>query len=228
MPVHDARPGGIVFDLDGTLIDSAPDIHAAVNRMLAGIGAAPLDMPTVVSFIGHGLPHLVGLVRAHHGIDAGEQPRMLAAMMTQYAAHPVALTRPYPGVVAALTRLQAAGHPLGLCTNKPVAATHAILDALDLSRFFAAVIGGDSLPVRKPDPAPLHAAFAALPAARLVYVGDSEVDAQTSHAAQVPFALFTRGYRKSPVADLAHVVAFDDFADLPAHVADLQHALTQC
>ena len=83
-------------------------------------------------------------------------------MLAHYTAHPADLTRPYPGVVNTLAQLRAAGHALGVCTNKAHAPALQILEALDLARFFDVVIGGDSLPVKKPDPAPLHAAFEAL------------------------------------------------------------------
>jgi phosphoglycolate phosphatase len=135
-------------------------------------------------------------------------------------AAPAVLTRPYPGVVEALRDLRALGHPLGICTNKALQPTEEILDALDLRGFFDAVIGGDSLPQRKPDPAPLHACFAAL-GAPLVFVGDSEVDADCAARAGIRFALFTGGYRKAPVADLPHDLAFDDHAQMVAALGAL-------
>jgi phosphoglycolate phosphatase len=121
--------------------------------------------------------------------------------------------------VATLTALQAAGHPLGVCTNKFHAPTLQVLKALDLMRFFDVVIGGDSLPQRKPDPAPLIAAFDALGAGRRLYIGDSEVDAETAAQAKIPFGLFTRGYRKTPVEQMAKTFAFDDYAALLAWVS---------
>jgi phosphoglycolate phosphatase len=209
----------IVFDLDGTLIDSAPDIHAAANRMLADIGQPPLPLETIIRFIGNGIPNLVRLVMEARGIDAAQHDAMNAAMLRHYTAHPADLSTPYPGVVAALERFTAEGFTLGVCTNKLHAPTLQILDALDLSRHFQVVVGGDSLPVKKPDPAPLHAAFEAL-GAPVLYVGDSEVDAETARRADIPFALFTQGYRKTPVADLPHRIAFDDFNALPGLMAD--------
>ncbi|MCC0076812.1 MAG: phosphoglycolate phosphatase [Rhodobacter sp.] len=206
--------GAIVFDLDGTLIDSAPDIAAAANRMLADIGQPPLDLATVTRFIGNGIPNLVRLVMEARGIPADQHPAMNDRMLAHYTAHPADLSRPYPGVVAALEAFRAAGYRLGVCTNKLHAPSMQILNALDLTRHFAVVIGGDSLPVKKPDPAPLHAAFSALGEAAL-YVGDSEVDAETAANAGIRFALFTLGYRKTPVEELPHAFAFDDFTTLP-------------
>lgn len=211
----------IVFDLDGTLVDSAPDIHANANRMLADIGAAPLSLSEVTGFIGNGIPNLVRLVMAARAIPAEQEDRMQAAMLAHYTAHPAELTAPFENVVDTLAALRDAGHRLGVCTNKYHAPSVQILDALDLSRFFDVVIGGDTLPVRKPDPAPLQAAYRALARPPLIYVGDSEVDAETARRAGLPFALFTRGYRKAPVAELPHTLAFDDFATLPAALSGL-------
>ncbi|MDO8885074.1 MAG: phosphoglycolate phosphatase [Pseudotabrizicola sp.] len=212
----------LVFDLDGTLVDSAPDIHAAVARMLAEEGQAALDLATVTSFVGNGLPKLVERVIAHVGMDMAQHPRLTKATLDHYNAASSDLTRPYPGVVAVLSELQAAGHVMAICTNKPVAPARAILRDLGLQGFFSVVIGGDSLPVTKPDPAPLHACIAALGGGPVIYIGDSEVDAATAAAAGVPFALFTEGYRKTPVADLPHDVAFSDFHALSAVLADMR------
>jgi len=213
----------IVFDLDGTLVDSAPDLHAAANRMLADFGALPLPLDKIVSFIGNGIPTLVRRVMQERGLPAREKDAMTARMLAHYGAYPADLTRPYPGVVEMLGQLRAAGHVLGLCTNKPHAPSVQILEALGLARFLDVVIGGDSLPVKKPDPAPLHAAFEALHAddagAGRLYVGDSEIDAETAAAAGCDFALFTKGYRKAPVATLPHMLAFDHHAALPDWVA---------
>ncbi|MFN7225458.1 MAG: phosphoglycolate phosphatase [Paracoccaceae bacterium] len=204
----------IVFDLDGTLIDSAPDIHAAVARMLADEGQAALDLATITSFIGNGLPKLVERVIARVGMETSDHQRLTKVTLDHYNAASSDLTRPYPGVVAALSALQQAGHAMAVCTNKPVAPARAILLDLGLEPFFTSVVGGDSLPVTKPDPAPLHACIAALGGGWTVYVGDSEVDAATAAAAAVPFVLFTEGYRKSPVAEMTHQASFSDFQTL--------------
>lgn len=212
-------PPAIVFDLDGTLIDSAPDIQGIANRLLAGAGAAPLDLDEVRAFIGNGVSVFVARMRAARGIPDSDHAGLLAGFAEAYDAA-VHLTQPYPGVASALAALSGSGFRLGICTNKPVRPARAVLHHLGLSHHFAAILGGDSLPQRKPDPAPLLAGFAALGGgARRIYVGDSEVDAETARRAGVPFLLFTRGYRKAPVAEIPHSAAFDDFAELPALVA---------
>ncbi|WP_319825464.1 phosphoglycolate phosphatase [Thalassovita sp.] len=207
----------VVFDLDGTLIDSAPDIRAAANRMLAEQGIDPLDLPTMTSFIGNGLPKLVERVIDRVGLDRARHGELTAITLTHYNAATTDLTRPYPGVVAALGALQAMGCQLALCTNKPEAPARAILRDLGLAGFFNGVVGGDTLTVKKPNPEPLRHLIPTGRAA--LYVGDSEVDAETAARAGVRFALFSGGYRKSPVDSIPHQDRFDDFTDLPGIVA---------
>lgn len=214
----------IIFDLDGTLVDSVPDIHAAVNRMLADHGDAPMDIAQVRSFIGNGVPVLIAKVMAARGEnpdDTALHADREACFMRHYMAAPADLGGPFPGVVAALDALAAAGHRLGVCTNKPEAPARAILRDLGLAERLPVVIGGDSLPVRKPDPAPLLAAAAALGDGAAIYVGDSEVDVETAQRAGMTFLLFSGGYRQTPVADLPNHGVFDAFADLPGLVAGL-------
>lgn len=213
--------GAVVFDLDGTLVDSAPDLHAAANVMLAELGRSRLDLSQVTSFVGNGVAKLVErCLAATGGFDEAVNARAFAVFREAYHAAPAALTRPFPGVIDALDALAGAGYALGVCTNKPEGPTFQVLEALGLASRFAAVVGGDTLPVMKPDPAPLLLCVERLAAGteRALYVGDSETDATTAHAAGLPFALFTRGYRKSPVESFETVLAFDDFARLAPFV----------
>ncbi|MDO9524995.1 MAG: phosphoglycolate phosphatase [Gemmobacter sp.] len=211
----------VIFDLDGTLIDSAPDIHASANQMLADEGLPPLDLATVISFIGNGLPKLVERVMQARDIPLLHHKRLTAVMMDHYNAQNGTLTVLYPGVLQSIRDLAGQGHAIGLCTNKPLVPARDCLAQFGLQDLFSVVIGGDSLPVNKPDPAPLITAHEAMPSGPAVFVGDSEVDAATAAAARMPFALFTEGYRKSPVADLPHDATFSVFADLPGIVARL-------
>jgi len=215
------RPCAVIFDLDGTLIDSAPAIFKVSNMVLAARGFAPLTEAQVRSFVGQGVQHLVRCLLQ----NAGEDPDgpMLAPMVADLVNHyetEVEGNRPYEGVRAALETLAAAGHPLGICTNKPYRPAIAALRHVGLLDFFPVVLGGDSLASRKPDPEMLFATHAQLaPDLPVLYVGDSEIDAQTAQAAALPFALYTEGYRKTPVAEMRHAVAFSDYAMLPGIAA---------
>jgi phosphoglycolate phosphatase len=215
------RYAAIAFDLDGTLVDSAPDLHAAANRMLAELGRPALTLPQVTSFIGNGVPKLVERCLEATGGGGDLHADGLARFRAHYDAAPANLTRPWPGVPEAARRLRAAGLPLGICTNKPEGPARKLLALLGLDDLFASVIGGDTLPEHKPQPEPLIRCLAELGAdpARTLYVGDSETDAETAANAGIPFALYTRGYRKRPVEGFVAVLAFDDWAELPDHVA---------
>ena len=210
----------VIFDLDGTLIDSAPDIHAAANTLMERHGFAPFTPAETRSFIGSGVPHFITCcLRARDRAgDAALRAQLIAEFIDLYETA-VTLTTVYPGVAGALEALAAEPYALGLCTNKPHGPARAVLAHLALDAHFPVVIGGDSLTVRKPDPAPLQAAVAGLGARDAVYVGDSEVDAETAARAGLPFALYTQGYRKGPVDAIPHARAFDDFAELPGIVA---------
>ncbi|MFA3920729.1 phosphoglycolate phosphatase [Ruegeria hyattellae] len=210
----------IVFDLDGTLIDSVPDLAAAVNLTLTARDLPELDLPTITGFVGNGLPKLVERVMTHSGIDMGHHGELTRITLDNYMRAPTARTVLYVGVRDMLEAFTTSGHALGICTNKPEAAARQVLDALDLSRFFAVVVGGDTLAQRKPDPAPLLHVFKQLDAGPRFYVGDSEVDAETARRAAVPFALFTEGYRKSPVSALPHHLAYANSGNLPDLMED--------
>ncbi len=210
----------IVFDLDGTLIDSAPEICAAANAMLRDEGLEPLDQATITSFIGHGLADLTRQVIGARGLDMASHKALSANVLEHYNAGNSKLTTLSPGVFQVLETLHRDGHALGLCTNKPIQPSRDVLEHFGLSDLFSAIVGGDSLPERKPHPSPLLATFKAL-GAEGIYVGDSEVDAETAQRAKIPFALFTEGYRKTPVAMLPHDWSFSSFAALPAIVASV-------
>ena len=212
----------VVFDLDGTLVDSAPDLHAAALATLAEAGLPPITSAQTRAFIGNGVPKFVDRMMDAHGLapNPDRHAALVAAFLRHYAREPARLTTLYPGVTAALDRIEASGAVLGLCTNKPEGPARDVLAAFGLSGRMRVVVGGDTLAVKKPDPAPLRHVIDALGARDVLYVGDSEVDAQTAVAAGVPFALYTQGYRKSPVAEIAHDMAFDHFDALEAGVGD--------
>lgn len=203
----------IVFDLDGTLIDSAPDIQGIANDLLMAEGRDPIDLATTHEFIGNGIGVFVQRMRALRGLPDDAQTRLVKDFTEKYYTaytHTVL----YPGVREALAEL-AETHALGICTNKLIGPCHAVLKYLELEGFFSTVWGGDSLPTRKPNPDMLFTAFDALGSGPMIYVGDSEVDAKTAMNASVPFLLFTEGYRNSEIDIIPHDVAFSDFGVLP-------------
>lgn len=204
----------IVFDLDGTLIDSAPDLQAVANKVLADEGKHPVSLAQVSAFLGCGTPTFVQRMCEASGIPQSEQERLLASFRALYdgAVH---RTKPYPGVRDALHQLASDGHKLGICTNKPMSPCLSVLRHLQLDPHFDSILGGDSLPVHKPDPAPLFATFDALGDGDRIYVGDSEVDAETARRAGVPFLLYTEGYRKQAIEDMPHTATFAHFDELP-------------
>ena len=161
-----------VFDLDGTLVDSAPDIHAALDRMMAAHARPPFARAEVTAMIGDGVRALVQRAAAARGLEFTEP--LLAAFSADYTARAAEATALFPGIAETLDMLAAEGWTLAVCTNKPVAATAALLGALGLNGRFAAVGGGDSFPVRKPDPGHLLGtiALAGGDPAHAVMVGD--------------------------------------------------------
>ncbi|WP_347139873.1 phosphoglycolate phosphatase [Paracoccus sp. SSK6] len=217
-------PCPIVFDLDGTLIDSAPDIHACVNAVLERHGTPLLTLDQVRSFVGGGVDVLWQKIIAARELEDARKPDYISAFMVCYQ-DATQLTRLFPGVEDALETLADRGHPLGICTNKPLAVTRAILEHFGISRLFGCVIGGDSVPERKPHPAPLRAALQGLGAdparPKAFYVGDSEFDAACAAAVPVPFLIYTQGYRQTPVDELPHAASFDNFAQL-ANLIEIQ------
>jgi phosphoglycolate phosphatase len=216
------QPTLVVFDLDGTLIDSAPDMHRAVNRMLADLGCAPLTLPDIRSMVGDGASALVArALAARHCVNA-DPTEALEQFLQHYEADPTTVTRPFPGVPETLKRLQTSGLTLAVCTNKPARLTKTILERLGLAQYFVRIVAGDSLPFRKPDPRALLALVTGfgMPAAATLMVGDSEVDAATAHAANVPFVLMTYGYHRGPIEDISSVATLDHFREL----ATLLHA----
>lgn len=204
----------VIFDLDGTLIDSAPDIQAAANKMLTDVGKAPLGLATITSFIGNGIPKLVERILDHCQIDQSNHTAMFDAMTGHYNKASCDLTIFYPGVETLLHSLKEADIKLGICTNKPYAPACDILRHFGIMRLFDVIIGGDSLSTRKPDAAPLNAVINQLGETNILYVGDSEVDYATAQNANVPFAFFTGGYRKNPDSYFTDCWHFDDFDQL--------------
>ncbi|SFC49412.1 phosphoglycolate phosphatase [Tropicimonas isoalkanivorans] len=213
----------IVFDLDGTLIDSAPDIQAVSASILQKLGKPPLTLEEVRSFVGEGAKVLVSRMMAARGIE--ETPDAHAKIYGDFLAeYQFAVDKAvfYPGVVDAFAVLKASGHKLGLCTNKPQEPARAVLRHMGMEPVFDAVISGGMIDSHKPEPDMLLRTIEDLGGGATLYVGDSETDAETARRAGVPFALYTEGYRKSPVEDLPHDWLFDHFDRLQEIVKEAQ------
>ena len=211
------RIDAVIFDLDCTLIHSAPELLRSANAYLETLGRPPLDLPELRGFIGNGVPKLVSRLRTARGMPQTGRPDV-ARFLELYQAAPVGQTTLFPGVAAALETLARAGIPMGICTNKPEAPTRVILEHFGIAQHFPSVVGGDTLPVFKPDPAPLRRGMEELHAREILFVGDSDVDCATAQATGQPCALYTEGYRKSPPEALPHLFAFSDYAAFTASV----------
>ena len=220
------NPPDLVFDLDGTLIDSAPDLHAALNRLMATLDRRMLDLSEVIPMIGDGVPMLVTRALEATGGVPGDYDDILKRYHVIYGSAVADLTTIFPGVPETLAALQQAGHRMGVCTNKPEAATHAVLAALGLAGYFSAVAGGDSLPVRKPDAGHLLGTLDMLGSApeRAVMIGDSHNDIQVAINAKVRSIAVSYGYRRQPVEELGADIIVETFADIPGALARLNGA----
>lgn len=189
----------VMIDLDGTLIDTVPDLAAAANRMLADLGRKPWDEKHYRTWIGNGVPRFVkraltGEMQAEPEAELNE--RALALFRRHYGEAVSALSRPYPGVVEALEQLTVQGYSLACITNKAEAFTLPLLKNLELGKYFKLVLSGDSLPKQKPDPLPLQHACKhfGIDAAHGVLVGDSSNDVHAARAAGMPVICVTYGY----------------------------------
>ena len=197
----------VAFDLDGTLLDTLPDIAAAAQRMLTTLGRAPVAEASVRSYIGNGIPRLTK--RLLTGTMDGEPPaklfeHALDLFEANYRETLTVHTRPFPGVEEGLRRFQDAGLRMACITNKAEAFTLPLLEATGLLGWFALVLSGDSLPRKKPDPLPLLHCAQRLDAepAQLLFVGDSAADVQAARAAGCPVFCVSYGYSSGGVQDL--------------------------
>ena len=216
-------PPELVFDLDGTLIDSVPDLHACINRLLDSEGRRLLEIPELTRMVGDGVPVLVRRAyEATGGLPDNLEDRVRRYLVL-YGAALADKTVPYPGVLETLELLRRAGHRMAVCTNKPYGPTMEILGALGLAQYFSAVAGGDSLPVRKPDAGHLLGLLEMLGSGpdRAVMIGDSRNDIQVAVNAGVRSIAVSYGYRRQPVEELGADIVVDSFSDIPEALAKL-------
>ena len=209
----------IAFDLDGTLVDTAPDLVGTLNMLLAEEGLPALPLLEARAFIGRGAPWLIsrGFQAAGSPVPPERAPQLYERFIVHYRARIAVESRPFPGVVEALGAMRAAGATLCVCTNKRTDLSLALLDALDLTRLFDGVTGADAAPAPKPDPRHLAAAVgnAGGDLARAVLVGDAATDAGAARAAGAGLVLVSFGYTETPAAELAPDVLIHHFDEAP-------------
>jgi len=213
----------VVFDLDGTLADTSGDLIAAANACFRAMGAGdPLDpaLDAATAFRGGRAMLALGLARIGRDRDGAEVERQFPRLLDAYEAAIDTHTVLYPGAMDAVGALVAAGCRVAICTNKPERLARLLLARLGVLDAFGAVVGADTLPVRKPDPAPLREAVrrAGGSPARALLVGDTDTDRETSRAAGMPSVLVTFGPDGVGVAALAPEALISDFAELPGVV----------
>ena len=204
----------IIFDLDGTLVDTLPDIHAASSEMLKSVNLEPLQSKQVRSFIGDGIDKLIERCLNVYGVSRSKEA--IRVFMEYYQANPTTLSKCYENVEFVLFQLKSRGLKLGICTNKPSNLTNKVLENLCLKKYFETIICGDTLHVKKPDARPLLEAVKGLESdpESSIFIGDSEVDMKTALSANMGFGFFTQGYHKLSLEDICCDFHFDSYLEL--------------
>lgn len=219
------KPLTLVFDLDGTLVDTAPDLAGAMNAVLVAHDRPPVPPAEVRHMVGRGARALIerGFEVTGGPVDPAAMDAHFDQFIAYYGAHVADASVPFAHVREVLTRLKAAGHMLGVCTNKPEALAVSLLDALDLKRFFGAVLGADTLDVKKPHPRHLSETVKRIGGdiGRTVMIGDSEVDAETARNAGVPSVIFTFGYTQFDPATFGAAALLHGYDALEAALAGI-------
>jgi len=209
----------VVFDLDGTLVDTAPDLTDTMNHVLAGLGRPAVPERDVRHMVGRGARKLIetGLAATGGRLDAAGEDALLERFLAYYGENLAARSRPFPGATALLEALCRAGLALGLCTNKPQAMTDRLMRELALDGYFTRSAGGDLLAVRKPEPGHLQYILDGLgDGGPAVLIGDSEIDVATARAAGVPVILVDFGYSETPARALGADAVIGALGELSA------------
>jgi phosphoglycolate phosphatase len=222
----------IVFDLDGTLIDTAPDLISTLNLILAREGMTPVAFDETRKMIGGGARGLIERALIAEGRDAAkpefkpELDRMFAGFIEHYAAHIADQSRPFPELEATLDRLAAHNYRLAVCTNKLEWLSLRLLDTLNLTRHFAAICGQDTFGMQKPDPEVLRRTILKAGGApdRAIMVGDSATDVRTARAAALPVIAVTFGYSEAPIETLQPDRLISSYSELEAAIREIEAA----
>lgn len=214
----------LLLDLDGTLVDTAPDLAWSLNRLLEEAGRPPLDAGQVTRMVGDGAAKLVERGFAATGAPVGgDLDRWLRRFLDIYGGHVAVESRPYAGVEEVLDALKARGWRLAVCTNKPQAPSEALLRATGLAGFIDEIVGGDRVLRKKPDRAHLLAALQRLgvQSDTAVMVGDNRNDVEAAKAAGIPVIAVTYGYTREAPDALGATRLVDSFGDVPGVLAEL-------
>jgi phosphoglycolate phosphatase len=218
----------VVFDLDGTLVDTAPDLAAALNFVLNREGLRTVSLPTARSMIGAGVRRMIerGLEHEDHSVTPDDVTRMMGDFVDYYTAHIADESRPFEGLIEALDDLSARGYRFAVCTNKLEALAKLLLDQLGLSSRFSAICGGDTFGVTKPDPAILLQTIARAGGRpeTTIMVGDAGPDIGVARRARIPVIGVEFGYTEVPIAELKPDRLVAHFRELPDAVVALQAA----
>jgi phosphoglycolate phosphatase len=218
----------VVFDLDGTLVDSAPDLVATLNIVFSREGLPPVAYETARNLVGGGARSLIerSLRAEERKLGGGEVDRLVNEFIAHYAAHIADRSRPFPSLEAALDELGSAGCRFAVCTNKLEWLSVRLLDALGLSKHFVAICGADTFGLRKPNPEFLRRTIARAGGAigSAVMVGDSDTDIATARAAGVPVVAVDYGYTETPVDELGPERVISALSELPNAVFELLRA----
>jgi phosphoglycolate phosphatase len=218
-------PVAVIFDLDGTLVDTAPDLLGALNAVLTAEGRKPVVPKDLRHLVGHGARTMFEQAFLDSGmpVPAEQMEALTDRFLDHYRANIARESRPFPRVTETLDELKGQGARLGICTNKPHDLTELLLDALNLTSYFPAVYGAGRTPYSKPDPRHVLEVLSALEAspARAILVGDSPVDVAAARAAKIPVIAMSYGYTPVPAAELGADAVADDFALLPGLIARL-------
>ena len=208
----------VVFDLDGTLVDTAPDLVASLNYTIAAAGLAPVTYADLTHLVGHGAKAMIerAFAMRGHPLPDDEFPPMLQRFITYYSDTMPGDSKPYPGLFDALDRLAADGFKLAVCTNKLEGLAVTLIERLGMTARFAAITGGDTFVVRKPDAAHLLGTIerAGGDPQRTVMVGDSLNDFLVARNAGIPSIAVPFGYSDVPIASLQPTVIIDHFDQL--------------
>lgn len=221
-----AIPETIIFDLDGTLIDTAPDLTAALNAVMRSEGRPEVPLDDVRHMVGRGALYLIERAMEATGAPAapGALPRLFQHFIAHYDANIAVASRPFERAEDVARSLASRGHKLGICTNKPEALSFKLMTELGLRTLFPAILGADSRPYRKPDPRHLFDTIAALGGTpdSAVLIGDSETDVKTARAANVPVVVVSFGYTEIPPRELGADAVIDHFDALEQALTGLK------